>query len=499
MLLSLPPELLVAVLQWLEPLDLARVDRACDTFHSPSRPLVEQALRQRAAERGAAVPTVLPAGEASWAQFLSWQERRAALPQPQRVSSAGGLTPHTAFVDAHGRLLTCGAVVDMEAASDDEYDVPSSVFGHGPLTTVLAVPTRIQMSVCVRAVATALEHTLVLTEGGDVLSFGVGDLGRLGHGNQEDQHTPKLIEALRGERAVAVAAGQCHSLVLTAQGSVLSFGDGGHGCLGHGSGALANGNGMFQFLPKVVEALRGERVAAISAGDFHSFVLTREGALLSCGYGWKGRLGHGDEEDQHLPKLVEALRGVRVVAVSTGDLHSLVLADTGAVYSFGQGGGGRLGLGQAAARDWEGQHAPKLIEALRGERVVAMAAGEVHSLVLTEAGRLLSFGQGGCGCLGHGDETDHNLPKLVDTLQGRRVAAVAAGEHASLCVLEDGRVLAWGNGEALGQPGADAGALLTPREYPKLRVWALRALRPAAARGAGESSQQATLADEGPR
>ena len=93
-LLSLPPEMLVAVLQWLGPYELARVDCVARAFHpAPPASLVEQALRQRAAERGAVVPAALPVCEgdfklppgfvaaAQWTQLLSWRERRAAFPQ----------------------------------------------------------------------------------------------------------------------------------------------------------------------------------------------------------------------------------------------------------------------------------------------------------------------------------------------------------------------------------------------------------------------------------
>jgi alpha-tubulin suppressor-like RCC1 family protein len=110
-----------------------------------------------------------------------------------------------------------------------------------------------------------------------------------------------LIEALRGERVAAVLAGDFHSLVLTEAGAVLSFGVGAHGRLGHGDEEQ-------QRMPKVIEALRSERVAAVAAGRHHSLVLTEAGAVLSFDYGRNGRLGHGDEED-HTPKVIEALRG----------------------------------------------------------------------------------------------------------------------------------------------------------------------------------------------
>ena len=65
---------------------------------------------------------------------------------------------------------------------------------------------------------------------------------------------------------------------------------------------------------------------------------------MSFGYGDDGQLGHGDEERQHTPKLIEALRGKKVLQISAGENHSLVLAEGGAeVLSFGSGLDGQLG------------------------------------------------------------------------------------------------------------------------------------------------------------
>ena len=67
----------------------------------------------------------------------------------------------------------------------------------------------------------------------------------------------------------------------------------------------------------------GQRVIAVSLGGYHSLALTADGAVWSWGYGGSGRLGHGDQQNQLLPKKVEALAGRRVVAVSAGGLHSV--------------------------------------------------------------------------------------------------------------------------------------------------------------------------------
>ena len=138
---------------------------------------------------------------------------------------------------------------------------------------------------------------------------------------------------------------------------MFSFGEGEDGQLGHGD----HGDGERQLVPKVIEALRGVRVVAIAAGTYHSMVLTDGGDVLTFGYGLRGQLGHGDEGSKPIPRVIESLRGVRVVmAIAAGAYHSMVVTDGGAVLSFGGGDDGELGHG-----DEEDQFEPKEIEGLR--------------------------------------------------------------------------------------------------------------------------------------
>ena len=158
---------------------------------------------------------------------------------------------------------------------------------------------------------------------------------------------------------------------------------------------------------------------------------------MSFGYGRCGQLGHGDEEDQHTPKLIEALRGKKVLQVSAGGMHSLVLLEGGGVMSFGWGAYGRLGHG-----DEEQQHTPKLIAALRGKKVLQVSAGGYHSVVLLEGGSVMAFGCGEDGQLGHGDDqTNQWLPKLIEAATGGISALeVAAGCLTSVLLGQPGEV-----------------------------------------------------------
>ena len=158
---------------------------------------------------------------------------------------------------------------------------------------------------------------------------------------------------MAGQRTVAVEAGYFHSLALTADGALWSWGEGENGILGHGDGQEQ------LLLPKKVEAFAGQRVVAVSAGYAHSLATTADGAVWSWGRGACGRLGHGDEQDQLLPRKVEALAGQRTVAVEAGYFHSLAITADGAFFTWGKGEHGCLGHGE----DMSNQVLPKKVEA----------------------------------------------------------------------------------------------------------------------------------------
>lgn len=79
------------------------------------------------------------------------------------------------------------------------------------------------------------------------------------------------------------------------------------------------------------------------------------------------------------------------------------------VLSWGEGEDGRLGHG-----DKKCLLKPKLIATLESSRIVAIAAGSAHSAAITASGHLYTWGFGEYGRLGHGDHVSQLSPKMVN-------------------------------------------------------------------------------------
>jgi alpha-tubulin suppressor-like RCC1 family protein len=95
-------------------------------------------------------------------------------------------------------------------------------------------------------------------------------------------------------RMVACAAGEGHTVLLSASWHVFTVGDGSRGKLGHG-------NERSQLTPRRVEALMGLKIASVAAGHNHTLLITDTGLLYGCGANSHGQLGTGDRADQPSP------------------------------------------------------------------------------------------------------------------------------------------------------------------------------------------------------
>ena len=219
---------------------------------------------------------------------------------------------------------------------------------------------------------------------------------------------------------VQVAAGTYNTVAVTSTGALWTWGEGSYGSSGHGD--TEN-----QFVPRRVEALAAKRVVQVAAGTYHRVAVMSTGELWSWGYGSFGQLGHGDQQNQLVPRRVEALAAERVVQVAAGPYHTVAVTSTGALWTWGSGRNGQLGHvgrnGQLGHGDvfTENQLVPRRVEGLATSHVMQVAAGVHHTVAVTSTGELWSWGSGRDSQLGHGHTQELRVPARVETLKDHQI------------------------------------------------------------------------------
>ncbi|XP_046907833.1 RCC1-like G exchanging factor-like protein [Hypomesus transpacificus] len=139
----------------------------------------------------------------------------------------------------------------------------------------------------------------------------------------------------------------------------------------------------------------------------------------------------------------------RVVQVACGRAHSLILTDSEGVFTLGNNAYGQCGRKIVEDEIYSCSH---VIHKMLGfdSTVTQVACGQDHSLFLTETGKVYACGWGADGQtgLGHLDMSATALPVRGD-LAGVKVTQVTTYGDCSLAVSAEGQLYGWGNSEYL--------------------------------------------------
>ncbi|XP_058422696.1 inhibitor of Bruton tyrosine kinase isoform X5 [Diceros bicornis minor] len=282
------------------------------------------------------------------------------------------------------------------------------------------------------------------TDPTDVYTWGDNTNFTLGHGSQNSKHHPELVDLFSrsGVYIKQVVLCKFHSVFLSQKGQVYTCGHGLGGRLGHGDEQTC-------LVPRLVEGLSGHNCSQVAAAKDHTVVLTEDGCVYTFGLNIFHQLGIIPPPSScNVPRQMQAkyLKGRTIIGVAAGRFHT-VLWTREAVYTMGLNGG-QLGY----LLDPNGEKcvtAPRQVSALHHKDITLslVAASDGATVCVTTRGDIYLFADYQCKKMA---SKQLNLKKVL--VSGGRMEYKVDPEHLkenggqNICILAmdgAGRVFCW--------------------------------------------------------
>jgi alpha-tubulin suppressor-like RCC1 family protein len=289
------------------------------------------------------------------------------------------------------------------------------------------------------AISLGGSYTCALLDNASVKCWGYGGNGQLGLGdsnhrgdspNEMGDNLP-TVDLGTGRTATAISLGSTHTCAILDNASVKCWGNNlnsGRLGLGDGNHRGDDANEMGDNLP-AVDLGTGRTATAIAAGSYHTCVIL-DNASVKC-WGWWNRIGFYDGESNHRGDaanemgdnltIVDLGTGRTATAISAGFNHTCVILDNASVKCWGEGGNGRLGLGDTNdIGDSANEMGDNLtiVDLGTGRTATAIFAGSQHTCALLDNAAVKCWGEGWGGRLGQGntDALGDNANEMGDNL-----------------------------------------------------------------------------------
>ncbi|KAK9510044.1 hypothetical protein O3M35_004917 [Rhynocoris fuscipes] len=292
-------------------------------------------------------------------------------------------------------------------------------------------------------------HTVCLTSDFKVITFGCNDEGALGRhtADEESSSVPGEVE-LTG-KVVQISAGDSHSAALLDSGRLFVW-----GTFRDSHGAMGLVNSKIEKTP--VEITSGDlKFSKISSGAHHLAILSTEGNIYTFGCGEQGQLGRLSErianrETRYGVSQLLAPAAIRTkvtfklkfVDVWTGSYNTFAKDSNGDIHVFGLNNYKQMGA-KANVHFY-----PTSAKCFEGKTWVKISGGEHHTMALDDNGVVYTMGRKEYGRLGLGKNCeDANVPTEVE-IKGKCID-ISCGSFVSFALTEEGHLYSWGQGSTM--------------------------------------------------
>ena len=342
---------------------------------------------------------------------------------------------------------------DSDTDTDPEVDAHTHIDAHAGIDAradgadgVASTPAAVAElpAAAYTSLAAGHTHSLALTLDGVLFAWGVNSHGQLGfsppggggsYSPHAGDHTPIGASRIHvpdagGASFSSMAAGAYHSLALTRDGRLFSWGSNSHGQLGRTAGA-----GLPAHLPREValsfvgEGDSAEAQGGESAAPQGGQSVAPQGGQSVAPQGGQSAAPQGGESAA--PQGGQSAAGRRPRALAAGAFHSLLLLDDGSLCAWGDNSMGQLGRARASRSD----------ACAVAADIVQISSGEMHSVALTRDGKVLTWGSNTHHQLGRGDELILSTPGAVPLPMrfGELAVEVEAGGYRTVVRSNQGR------------------------------------------------------------
>ncbi|KAF9524401.1 regulator of chromosome condensation 1/beta-lactamase-inhibitor protein II [Crepidotus variabilis] len=265
---------------------------------------------------------------------------------------------------------------------------------------------------------------------------------------------PHLLRSLLNVKSVSVhtSCAGCHFVVIDIEGNAWLFGRNGFSATGVTGPDFVSESAPRLVKPTDLGAPKGTKFVHAGCGRNHTLLVGSDGSVWAAGQNNLGQCGQSTCPEVSTFQRINVSHGgnkEHVIQASAGISFSLVLTESGKVFSFGSAEKGQLGNGTTGERITTGNKTsydievdPVYLKEMDGKKIVKIASGQQHSLALDDTGVVYVWGYNGYCRLGLGNQVDALKPKVVPQFAGPNPSTmaqnIAAGPSNSVVIDRQG-------------------------------------------------------------